>query len=99
VCKPSRLALQAVTPSPASEVFRQGLRDLGYVEDQNLIIERRYAERSEERASCNGPQTVSDELANKGSFQLAIRANKRSDEPTIIANKPTLNATSLQTAM
>jgi putative ABC transport system substrate-binding protein len=29
--------------------FRQGLRELGYVESQNLFIERRYAEGSEER--------------------------------------------------
>ena len=29
--------------------FRQGLRDLGYVEGQNLVIEERYAEGSEER--------------------------------------------------
>ena len=31
------------------ENFWQGLRDLGYVEGQNLIIEHRYAEGSEER--------------------------------------------------
>src|SRR5262245_33497285 len=37
-------------PSPASEVFRQALRDLGSVEGQNLLIELRYAERSDERA-------------------------------------------------
>src|SRR5262245_16487782 len=37
-------------PSPGAEVFRQGLHDLGYVEGQNLIIEHRFAERSEERA-------------------------------------------------
>src|SRR5215467_12083063 len=34
--------------SPASsvriETFRQGLRDLGYVEGQNIVIEQRYAE-------------------------------------------------------
>src|SRR5262245_6696130 len=31
------------------EAFRQGLRDLGYVEGQNLVIESRYAEGSLER--------------------------------------------------
>src|SRR5215470_9821092 len=40
--------------SPASdqhvvEAFRQGLRDLGYVEGQNLVIEWRWAEGSAER--------------------------------------------------
>jgi putative tryptophan/tyrosine transport system substrate-binding protein len=34
---------------PLLEVFRQGLRDLGYVEGQNLVIESRYAEGREER--------------------------------------------------
>jgi putative tryptophan/tyrosine transport system substrate-binding protein len=36
-------------PNPDLEAFRQGLRALGYVEGQNLIIESRYAEGSEER--------------------------------------------------
>jgi hypothetical protein len=34
--------------------FRQGLRELGYVEGQNLFIERRYGEgREERRQACD----------------------------------------------
>src|SRR5882672_5065162 len=37
-------------PNLRAGAFRQGLRDLGYVEGQNFVMEYRYAERSEERA-------------------------------------------------
>ena len=36
-------------PNPSLEAFRQGLRDLGYVEGQHLVIEYRYAEGRPER--------------------------------------------------
>jgi putative tryptophan/tyrosine transport system substrate-binding protein len=35
--------------APLVEAFRQGLRELGYVEGKNLIIEERYAEGQLER--------------------------------------------------
>src|SRR6266446_5756515 len=45
--------LSSVSPllefDPRLDAFRQGLRDLGYVEGQNLVIEYRYAEGREER--------------------------------------------------
>jgi putative ABC transport system substrate-binding protein len=31
-------------PNPPLEAFRQGMRELGYIEGQNLVIEQRYAE-------------------------------------------------------
>src|SRR5262245_28214264 len=46
-----RLSTGAPLPEfhPSLEAFRQGLRDLGYVEGQSLIIEDRYAEGRAER--------------------------------------------------
>jgi putative tryptophan/tyrosine transport system substrate-binding protein len=40
------------SPEPAGiEAFRQGLRELGYVEDQNVVIEQHYAHGAHERLS------------------------------------------------
>jgi putative ABC transport system substrate-binding protein len=36
--------LAATAPSPMGEAFRRGLRDLGYVEDRNVVIYSRWAE-------------------------------------------------------
>src|SRR5262245_14447809 len=37
-----RVGILENAPSPRTEAFRQGLRDLGYVEGQNLAIESRF---------------------------------------------------------
>jgi len=39
----------ASPPSPLLEAFRQGLRDLGYVEGRNILVEYRYAEFKDDR--------------------------------------------------
>ena len=36
-------------PGPLVEAFQQGLRDLGYAEGKNILVERRYAEGNTER--------------------------------------------------
>jgi putative tryptophan/tyrosine transport system substrate-binding protein len=45
-------------PDPLLEAFRQGLRDLGYVEGWNLLIESRYAEGQEDRCPALAAELV-----------------------------------------
>ena len=39
------------TPDLNADAFRQGLRDLGYVEGKNIVVEYRYLEGKDERTS------------------------------------------------
>jgi len=41
--------LSPIGPNPALEALRQGLKELGYVEGQNLVLETRFAENKLER--------------------------------------------------
>jgi len=46
-------------PSPRSEALRQGLRELGYVEGQNVTIEYRWAKGSIDQARADAVQLAS----------------------------------------
>ena len=47
-------SLRGSPPDP-NEAFRSGLRDLGYVEGQNVAIELRYAETRSDRLAHSRP--------------------------------------------
>src|SRR5499426_427700 len=62
-------------PSPILGAFEQTLRDLGYVEGRNVILEYRYAEGSEERLRAQADELVQlpvDVIVAQGA--AAIRA-------------------------
>ena len=44
-----RVAPTPTNPDPLADAFLQGLRDLGYIDGKNIIIEHRYAEGSSDR--------------------------------------------------
>jgi putative ABC transport system substrate-binding protein len=78
----------APSPSANVEAFRQGLRDLGYVEGRNVIIDYRYTDNRDDRLDALAAdlvQTRVDVIVTWGS--LAIDAARRATReiPIVIA--------------
>ncbi|HZM90987.1 MAG TPA: ABC transporter substrate-binding protein, partial [Blastocatellia bacterium] len=71
--------LRAGTPSPdgSPDVFLQGLRDLGYIENKNIVIEIRYAEGNRDRLREFAKEMV----------QLKVDAVFTSSSPAVFALK------------
>src|SRR5262245_52319787 len=57
-----------ITPRPPDEAFRQGLRELGYKEGQNIVIEFRWIERGGRTAA----EEVDDVVRSKPDVILAV---------------------------
>src|SRR6516164_3199964 len=55
--KVHRIGFLAANRTQRTEAFRKGLRELGYVEDKNIIVEYRFAE-----GALNRLPTLADEL-------------------------------------
>lgn len=75
----------AETPSPLFEAFRQGLRDLGYVDEKNVLIERRYAEGRLDRMSPFVQEFVQQKVdVILAANNVVIRAAKEATKTTPI---------------
>jgi putative ABC transport system substrate-binding protein len=75
--------------SPRREAFREGLRNLGYVEGQNIIVEYRYADGKTERL----PELASEmvrlnlDVIVAGGTQVNLAVKKATDKiPIVMAN-------------
>src|SRR5438445_3842075 len=67
----------ADTPSPIYQAYTQGLRDLGYIEGKNIILERRYAEGRLDRMAPFVQEFVQQKVdAILGVNNVVIRAAK-----------------------
>src|SRR5438093_482377 len=78
-------------PNPNLEAFRQGLRDLGYVEGQDLVIEQRYAEGSEERLHDLAAELVRlkvDVIVAAGSPAIRAAQHATRTIPIVMAAPP-----------
>jgi putative ABC transport system substrate-binding protein len=70
------------------EAFRQGLRDLGYVEGRNMLIESRYAEGQEDRCPALAAELVRlpvDVLVAAGTAPIQAAQHATSTIPIIMA--------------
>jgi putative ABC transport system substrate-binding protein len=74
--------------NPLLEAFRQGLRDLGYVEGRNILIESRYAEGQEDRCPALAAELVRlpvDVLVAAGTAPIQAAQQATSTIPIVMA--------------
>jgi ABC-type uncharacterized transport system substrate-binding protein len=80
------------TTNPARiEAFRQGLRDAGYVEGKNIVIEYRYAERKVARLSALAAELVNlkiDVIVTSASQETRAAKAATSTIPIVMINEP-----------
>jgi putative ABC transport system substrate-binding protein len=80
--------MRAGATSRLHEAFRHGLRDLGYVEGQNLVIEHRYAEGSQERLADLAAELVRlkvDVIVAGGAYAIRAAQHATRTIPIVMA--------------
>ena len=86
--------LIAVSPSAAAartEAFRQGLRELGYMEGKNIVIESRYAEGKLDRLPALAAELVRlkmDVIVTAGGQATRAAKEATSTIPIVMTNDP-----------
>ena len=85
-----RLAIASRSSESARiEVFRQGLRELGYVEGKNIVIEWRFAERKLDRLPAHAAEAVRlkvDVIVTAGSASTRAAKAATSTIPIVMSN-------------
>jgi ABC-type uncharacterized transport system substrate-binding protein len=83
-----RIGLLVPTSAARTAAFRQGLRDLGYVDGRNMVIEARYAEGDPDRLPNLAAELVGlkvDVLVIEGNAGIAAGKNATKTIPIVMA--------------
>src|SRR4029434_7405028 len=92
VARIGSLSLNMVPNRHLQEAFRQGLRDLGYVEGRNVVIETRDAEGKPERLSALAAELIAlkvDVIVTGGGTPPALAAKQATKTiPIVFASAP-----------
>jgi putative tryptophan/tyrosine transport system substrate-binding protein len=86
--KVPRIGLLAVSRQPVIEAFRTGLRELGYIEGQNILLEYRYAEGKLERLPELAAELVSlrvDVIVTQGTAATLAVKQASSTIPIVVS--------------
>ena len=82
---------QGFVSSERRQAFRQGLRELGYVEEKNLIVEYRYAEGNSERLAALAAELVHlkiDVIVTSGPPGTRAAKKATTTVPIVMAHDP-----------
>jgi ABC-type uncharacterized transport system substrate-binding protein len=79
------------TQAPYTEAFRQGLRDLGYIEGQTIVVEYRYAQEKLERYPALAAELVNlkvDVIVTGGATATRSAKEATNTIPIVMAQDP-----------